>query len=156
MKPVSKKELELLSHKDIVRFALFCAEQVKEGWKGIPECVVAIETVERWLKGKAAAEECVNAADAAASAANAAYTASATAFADAYAYYATYTAAIAAYSASHAARATYAAVHAANAAYAASHAAAGKSHLIDAQWNYYLELLHFDDIAEKALLGGVV
>ena len=129
MKPVSDKELELLSHKDIVRFAVFCAEQMRDSWENIPECVVAIETVERWLKGKAAEEECVNAASAA-SAANAAADVA-------------YTAA-------------YAAVHAANAAYAASHAAAGKSHLIDAQWNYYLELLHFDDIAEKALLGGVV
>ena len=155
-KKVSDKELLLLPHKDCVRFALFCAEQVRDSWKDIPECVAAIETAERWLEGKATEEECVNAADAAASAANAAYAASAAAFADAYAYYATYTAAIAAYSASHAARATYAAVHAANAAYAASHAAAGKSHLIDAQWNYYLELLHFDDIAEKLLLGGVV
>jgi len=146
MKKVGPKEeeLELLSHKDIVRFALFCAEQVKEGWKGIPECVVAIETVERWLKGKAAEEECVNAASAA-SAANAAADVA-------------YTAASAAASAAAdvAYTAAYAAVHAANAAYAASHAAAGKSHLIDAQWNYYLELLHFDDIAEKALLGGVV
>ena len=156
MKPVSKKELELLSHKDIVRFALFCAEQVKEGWKGIPECVVAIETVERWLKGKAAEEECVNAAYTASAAANAAYAASAAAFADAYAYYATYTAAIAANSAANAAHATYAAVHAANAAYAASHAYAGKSHLIEAQWEYYLELLHFDDIAEKLLLGATI
>ena len=148
MKPVSKKELELLSHKDIVRFALFCAEQVKEGWKGIPECVVAIETVERWLKGKAAEEECVNAAYAVSAAANAVYAA-------AYATYATYAAVYAAHAAY--ADAAHAAVHAANAAYYATSAAAdGKSHLIEAQRNYYLELLHFDDIAEKLLLGATI
>jgi len=145
MKPVSDKELELLSHKDCVRFALFCAEQVKEGWKGIPECVVAIETVERWLKGKAAEEECVNAASAA-SAANAAADVA-------------YTAASAAASAAAdvAYTAAYAAVHAANAAYYAAYAAyAGKPHLIEAQWNYYNELLYFDDIAEKLLLGATI
>ena len=153
---VVQAELLLLTPQDCVRFALFCAEQVRDSWKDIPECVAAINMVERWLKGKAAEEECVNAAYTASAAANAAYAASAAAFADAYAYYATYTAAIAANSAADAARATYAAVHAANAAYAASHAAAGKSHLIDAQWNYYLELLHFDDIAEKLLLGATI
>ena len=98
IKIVSEKELKLLSHKDIVRFALFCAEQVKDNWKDIPECVRAIETVERWLEGKASAEECRNTA----------------------------------------------------------YAADGNPHFINAQWNYYNELLHFDDIAEKALLGGVV
>ena len=139
MKPVSDKELELLSHKDIVRFAVFCAEQMRDSWENIPECVVAIETVERWLKGKAAEEECVNAAYTASAAANAAYTA-----------------AVAAYSAAYA-DAAHAAVHATSAAYYATSAAAdGKSHLIEAQRNYYLELLHFDDIAEKLLLGGVV
>ena len=149
MKPVSEEKLVLLSHKDCVRFALFCAEQVKEGWKGIPECVVAIETVERWLKGKAAEEECVNAAYTASAAANAAYAAAVAANA-------AYTAAVAAYSAAYA-DAAHAAVHAANAAYYATSAAAdGKSHLIEAQRNYYLELLHFDDIAEKLLLGATI
>jgi len=127
IKKVSDKELLLLPHKDIVRFALFCAEQVKEGWKGIPECVAAIETAERWLEGKAAEEECRVAADAAAAAyaTSAAYTAYATS--------------------------------AANAAYATYYAAAyGNPHLIEAQWEYYNELLHFDDIAEKALLGEIV
>ena len=70
-------------------------------------------------------------------------------------------AAYAAYAAAHAAAdAAYAAdaaayVAAYDAAYAAN-AAAGKSHLIEAQWNYYNELLHFDDIAEKALLGEII
>ena len=98
IKKVSKEELELLPHKDCVRFALFCAEQVRDSWKDIPECVVAIETAERWLEGKASAEECK----------------------------------------------------------VAAYASAGKPHLIEAQWEYYNELLHFDDIAEKALLGEIV
>jgi len=153
MKPVSDKELELLSHKDIVRFAVFCAEQMRDSWENIPECVVAIETVERWLKGKAAEEECVNAAYTASAAANAAYAASAAANA-------AYTAAVAAYSAAYADAAhaaAHAAVHATSAAYYATSAAAdGKSHLIEAQRNYYLELLHFDDIAEKLLLGATI
>ena len=55
IKRVNIKELELLSHRDMVRFALFCAEQVKEGWRDIPECVSAIETVKRWLEGRATA-----------------------------------------------------------------------------------------------------
>jgi len=149
MKPVSDKELELLSHKDIVRFAVFCAEQMRDSWENIPECVVAIETVERWLKGKAAEEECVNAAYTASAAANAAYAAAVAANA-------AYTAAVAAYSAAYA-DAAHAAVHATSAAYYATSAAAdGKSHLIEAQRNYYLELLHFDDIAEKLLLGATI
>ena len=145
-------ELKLLSHKDCVRFALFCAEQVKEGWRGVPECVVAVETTERWLEGKATKGECkvtsdaayaaysaANATNAAYAAYNAAYYAAAAAAANAA--YAAY-----AYAASATAYAAYA-----NAAYAAS--ANGKPHLIEAQWNYYEELLHFDDIAEKLLLG---
>ena len=165
IKIVSEKELKLLSHKDIVRFALFCAEQVKDNWKDIPECVRAIETVERWLEGKASAEECRNTAYAAD--AHAVYTASAAAHAahatDAAAYYATYVATRAAYSAN----AAYAYAAAAAAAYAAhtdacatsdayDYAAYGNPHLIEAQREYYNELLHFDDIAEKLLLGGVV
>jgi len=164
IKIVSEKELKLLSHKDIVRFALFCAEQVKDNWKDIPECVAAIETAERWLEGKASAEECRNTAYAAD--AHAVYTASAAAHAahatDAAAYYATYVATRAAYSANAAyAYAAYAAAYAAHTdAYATSdaadYAAYGNTHLIEAQRNHYNELLHLDDIAEKLLLGGVV
>jgi len=148
LKLVSEEELLLLPQQDCVRFALFCAEQVRDSWKGIPECVSAIETAERWLEGKASVEECKVAAYAAYDAA----------------YYAAYAAYAAVHAARAVARATRAAVHAANAAYAAdaSHAAAyaayanGKPHLIDAQWEYYNELLHFDDIAEKLLLGESV
>ena len=154
IKRVSEEELLLLSHKDCVRFALFCAEQVKEGWKGIPECFVAIETAERWLEGKASAEECRNATHVADAARYAAHYANTTAYD---AYYAAYAAAYAAYAASAASDAAAYAYAAARAAhYATATYAAKKSHLIEAQWEYYLELLHFDDIAEKLLLGGVV
>jgi len=145
IKIVSNKELSLLSQQDCVRFALFCAEQVRDSWKGIPECFVAIETTERWLEGKATEEECWKAANAATTAAvraaRATYAANA-----AYAAYAAYAVA---YAASAASSAAYDAVYAANAAY-------GNPHLIEAQWEYYEELLYFDDIAEKLLLGGVV
>jgi len=150
---VVQAELLLLTPQDCVRFALFCAEQVRDSWKDIPECVAAINMVERWLKGKAAEEECVNASSAAY---DAAYAANANA-----AYAASYAASAAANAAN--ADAAYSdataaanAANAANAASSAAYAAAGKSHLIEAQWNYYNELLHFDDIAEKALLGEII
>ena len=148
IKKVSKEELELLSHKDCVRFALFCAEQVKDSWKDIPECVVAIETAERWLEGKASAEECkvaAYAADAHAAAHAAAHATDDASHAAAYATYAAY--AYAAYAAAAYAYAAY---------YATSAAAYKKPHLIKAQRNRYNELLHFDDIAEKLLLGETV
>jgi len=142
IKIVSEKELSLLSHKDCVRFALFCAEQVRDSWKDIPECVAAIETTERWLEGKASAEECKKAAYAAYAAYDAASARAvhAVAYAASSAYYA----------------AAYAAYAVAYAAAVAAEASAGKPHLIEAQWNYYEELLHFDDIAEKLLLGEIV
>ena len=175
IKIVSEEELLLLSQQDCVRFALFCAEQVRDSWKGIPECVRAIETTERWLEGKASEEECRNTAyaattaavraaratNAASHAARATYAADAVAYATYAVVHAARAVAYAAYAASHAvAYAAYAAnVAAANAvAYAtiAYTAAYGKPHLIDAQRNYYEELLYFDDIAEKLLLGEIV
>jgi len=159
MKLVRKKELLLLSQQDCVRFAIFCAEQVKEDWENIPECVNAINIVERWLEGKATEDECKVAAHAAYAAADAA--------ADAYAASAAANAAYAASAAADAAASYSAYAYAASSAYAAyayyaadaastAYAADGNPHFINAQWNYYNELLHFDDIAEKALLGGVV
>jgi len=149
-KKVSKEELELLSHKDIVRFALFCAEQMRDKWENIPECVNAINIVERWLEGKATEEECWKATNAT-NAAYATYAATNAADAAAYAYsaYSAYVAYVA-YASAYAAYAADAAV------YVAAYASAGKPHLIEAQWEYYNELLHFDDIAEKALLGETV
>jgi len=150
---VVQAELLLLTPQDCVRFALFCAEQVRDSWKDIPECVAAINMVERWLKGKAAEEECVNASSAAYDAAYAANAAAA--YAAAYAASAAANAANADAAYSDATAAANAA-NAANAASSAAYAAAGKSHLIEAQWNHYNELLHFDDIAEKALLGEII
>ena len=145
LEKVSRKELELLSQQDCVRFALFCAEQVRDSWRGVPECVAAVETAERWLEGKATEEQCRNTAYAAYAAANAAAYANSAA-------YAAYDAA--AHAANAASSAACDAVYAANAASAAY--ANGNLHLIEAQRNYYEELLYFDDIAEKLLLGGVV
>jgi len=134
IKRVNIKELELLSHRDMVRFALFCAEQVKEGWRDIPECVSAIETVKRWLEGKATALECSEAA----------YAASTTVYAGTSATYNTYNTAQAAASDEYA---SY---------YACAAGGFSSQLVIKEQWEYYEELLHFDDIAEKLLLGGVV
>jgi len=165
LKLVSEEELLLLSQQDCVRFALFCAEQVRDSWKGIPECVRAIETTERWLEGKASAEECMNTAYAATTAAvraaRATYAASDAAYATYAAVHAARAVAYAAYAASHAAAyaayaANVAAANAADVATIAYTAAYGKPHLIDAQRNYYEELLYFDDIAEKLLLGETV
>jgi len=136
-KSPEKNDIQLLSNKDVVRFALFCARQVEDDWKGIPECKAAIEVAERWLEGKATKEECKDAAYAAYAAA--AYAAAA------------YAAANAAANAAYAAVNTYAAANAANAANAAD---ANKEKTVGEQWEYYNELLHFDEIAEKALLGG--
>ena len=122
-KSPEKNDIQLLSNKDVVRFALFCARQVEDDWKGIPECKAAIEVAERWLEGKATKEECKDAA------------------------YAAYAAA------AYAAYAYAAANAAANAAFAAA-AYANKEKTVGEQWEYYNELLHFDEIAEKALLGG--
>jgi len=159
MKLVRKKELLLLSQQDCVRFAIFCAEQVKEDWENIPECVNAINIVERWLEGKATEDECKVAAHAAYAAADAA--------ADAYAASAAANAAYAASAAADAAASYSAYAYAASSAYAAyayyaadaastAYAADGNPHFINAQWNYYNELLHFDDIAEKLLLGATI
>ena len=150
IKKVSRKELELLSHRDCVRFAVFCVEQVKDNWKDIPECVSAIEVANRWLEGRATAEECEIAAR---------FT-----YATTSVDYGTHT-----NNRSHSTTyaTTYAAVYATNsicntansasdAAYAVHCVVAENPWLAQAQWEYYLELLHFDDIAEKALLGEIV
>lgn len=55
---LTEKPLKELSHKDQVRFALFCANQVQEHWCKEPICVKAIELVELWLEDKATTIEC--------------------------------------------------------------------------------------------------
>ena len=51
-------ELNELSHKDQVRFALFCAYQVEYIWCNEPDFINAIKLAELWLENKATAEEC--------------------------------------------------------------------------------------------------
>ena len=158
---VSKEELQKLSHKNQVRFALFCAKAVSH-LNPNHEAQLAIRTVELWLDNKATVEECKKAADAgyagayaAADAtdyasyagAHAAYAGAAYADADA----ASYAAGAAAHAgcAAHAARAaSYAA-----AAYAGAHAAAAKNKAIQAQREYYDSLLYINENFEKIILA---
>ena len=88
METITTSELEKLSHRDQVRFALFCANQVIH-LTDIKEGKVAIEVTERWLEGKATKEECKTATYA-----YAAYTANAATYANT-ATYATYAATLA-------------------------------------------------------------
>ena len=129
MKQIERSDLEKLSHRKQVQFAIFCAKQVIHLVK--PEhkkvCETAIHTAELFLEGKATKEDCRNAA---ANAANAAYAAAAAAYAAA--------ANAAAYAANAAAYAAYAAAYAAA---AAAHAAKkDKNKIIKDQWTYYEEL----------------
>jgi len=82
-------------HRELVRYALFCARSVEFLWNEDRRPVLSccLDTVDRWLAGEATAKECQRAADAAYAAADiyAAYAA-----ADIYAAYA-YAAAYAAY-----------------------------------------------------------
>ena len=126
---VTVDNIKLLSHKDIVRFALFCTKQVDSK---TPEAIACIRVVERWLVGKATSDECHAAA--AVASANAAYTAYA-----------------AAHAAVHVAAAAYAAAAAATrAAYAANAAHTARA----AQERYLYELLNINDIIEQTLLAN--
>jgi len=126
-----QSQIELLSHKDKVRFALFCAKQVEQT---VPEAIDCIRVVERWLDGKASADECRRVADAVANAnaAAAAYCAATNAVA-----YAAYAANVAAIVAN--ARTAYA-----NAAHIAN--------TKQAQMEYLYELVHINEIIENVLL----
>ena len=55
---VCSKLLSKLSHKDQVRFALFCDYQVKNEWEKSIKVKKAIELVELWLEDKATTEDC--------------------------------------------------------------------------------------------------
>jgi hypothetical protein len=114
--------LKELPHKDVVRFALFCAKQVVSQ-NQIPEAKEAIKVVELWLEDRATQGECGRAAAYAARAARAA------------AAYAACAAADAAYAAYAAARAAARAA----AAYAAG--ATNKETLIQEQMDYLRELI---------------
>ena len=123
--------LELLPHKTNVRFALFCAHQVKHL---IPKehqevCLKAIEVAELFLVGKATKKECGKAADAANAAAHA------------YAANAAYAAAYAANASAAYASASYAAVNAAAHAYASVSASNNQETLKQEQMDYLRDLI---------------
>jgi len=128
--------LSELSHKNKVRFALFCAKQVKHLIDS-KEAIQAIDIVELFLEDKATTEECRKAANAIYAAAyDTAYTASAASAASAAAYTA------AAYTAF--AAASYAASSAAYAAYttaASTSTITNKDQLKQEQMDYLRELI---------------
>ena len=157
---IEQQELRKLKYEHQVRFALFCAYQVKDKWAKSPECVSAIEMVELWLQGRASSEECMVVA-VAAHEANAAIARTATYSSNAA--YATVESAIA--SARFAKTdglgggwAGYAASSARDVVFYTIDGSSVKAidEVIKEQWDYYHELLHCDAIAEKALLGEVI
>ena len=117
MQPITSTELKLLSHRQQVQFAIFCAKQVEAKWKNEPACVAAIATTEAWLEGKATEEECRKAA---------------------YNSYAISAASWAAYAVAYTSKA---AVYASNAANDAVSYVVDKQSCITAQWNYFYTLL---------------
>ena len=179
MKIVTQKMLQKLNHKDQVRFALHCADQVKDKWKDIPEAVTAVAVTELWLEGKATSEECKLAANAGYAAANAAgYAGSAAGYAGSAASDAGYAGGDAVYAGRYVWSAAVYGCEAANAAgaagavggdagsagddagyaacdagYAGSAAGyAGSAAARKEQHRYYLELLNYDQIVEDILI----
>lgn len=141
---IEENYLNLLSHRECVLFALFCAKQVEQT---LSEAIEAIEVIERWLDGKASEEECGVTAEAVHKAAFLAHIT-----------YADYAAARAASNAiftiinlNKAYYATTAAHYTIHATHIVSQSLVEK--VIEEQWRYYNELLHFDDIAHNILLG---
>jgi hypothetical protein len=59
---INEEQLKQLSHKDCIRFALFCAYQGCNIWRQEPYFVKGIELVELWLEDKATSEQCRDAA----------------------------------------------------------------------------------------------
>ena len=108
-------------HRELVRYALFCARSVEHLWNEDRRPVLSccLDTVDRWLAGEATAEECQRAAGVAYASADILAVHAAYAAADA-----AYAAAYAADAAADAANAAADAANAANAAAAAAYAAA--------------------------------
>jgi len=141
---VIRENIKLLSHKDKVRFALFCAKQVVQP-TGIPEAHKCIRVVELWLDGKATTDDCKRAA----------YTADAVAAN--YAAHAATNVAYAAYAANANAATNAAARAAACTAYACTAYAANDtaaSSVRPAQERYLYELIYINDIVEQVLLDN--
>jgi hypothetical protein len=141
---ITLSELQKLSHKDQVRFALFCAKSVSH-LGSHHEIQLAIKTVELWLDNKATTEECRAAADAADYAA--AYAVYPAAYAAVAAAYATVAANYAA------ADAAYAIGAAANAVIYAAGVAADANDLLRQQREYYNNLRYVNENFEKIVLG---
>jgi hypothetical protein len=60
---VSHYELKELSYKDQVRFALFCAYQLKSRWINDYRCTYAIHLIELWLSDKITQKEIIGVDD---------------------------------------------------------------------------------------------
>ena len=136
MERITINNIKGLSHKDQVRFALFCSYQVKYKWKDIPSCVEAIRVTELWLEGKATAQEC--------------HTVACIASTDSFRISVSGSAASAAYSVC--SGAPWASAHevSINANYDLN---LDRISIIKEQWKYFYELRDFDVIAEQILLG---
>jgi hypothetical protein len=63
-KELTEEKLSELSHKDQVRFALFCANQTRDFWYGSKIYENTYKLIELWLEGKATAEQCGDASSA--------------------------------------------------------------------------------------------
>jgi hypothetical protein len=61
---ITEELLNELSHKDQVRFALFCANQTREFWYDSHVYENTYRLIELWLEGKATIKECINASNA--------------------------------------------------------------------------------------------
>jgi len=142
---ITEYNIRLLSHKDKVRFALFCAKQVKYKIKDI-EGFNCIRMVEKWLDGKATSNDCRIAADLAYDVANGE---------DGIGrlnaeQYATYTS----YCATHVTMSNNASGVCHTAEYARNTISHNTNNAKEEQEKYLYELIHLDDIVEKELLGG--
>ena len=156
--PPQESDLAKLPHKLQVRFACYCARQVLDlvEEQHRPIAIKAIEVAEAWVLGEATEAEC----EAAAYAAYVAYAAANAANAAAYAAYAAASAAYAAHAtANAAANAAYAAYAAASAAANAAYAtdappSKDRQSLVEAQWEYYNDLMSIDESFERMALSS--
>lgn len=152
-----QNDLILLNHKDLIRFALFCTYQAKESWDKVPEAIEAIKVTELWLNNKVDSATCKIVSEKSLKAINKLREgASDTDMCDdidGNAYAAVYVSA-AVYDDSWRLNYANACVHCAiRTFFNSKHCPAFQSKIIKEQWGFYNELLNFDDIAEKALLG---
>jgi hypothetical protein len=140
--PPGAGDLQLLPHRYQVMFALFCLRQIEKKWKDNVELANKVNTLEGWLEGKSTVEECA--------AINNEFK-----FGIRNINYTQYAIAYAASTiADIGTPAGYAATTASSVAISFNKGATRRK-VVGAQWKYYYELLHFDEIAEKTLLGGV-